>query len=92
MSAWTEGPSELEWYRRMRDCYTEIVAAWETNEHLERLWLEERRRSKALLKEVEEIRRAALSIGEDPVMIPYVHLIGLFDILEEHEREMEMPF
>jgi hypothetical protein len=92
VSAWVEGTSELEWYRRVRDAYSAVVEYGEVNQHLDELWLKERRRNNALLEEVRHVRSVAVSIGTMTGSIPVEHLKQLFALLEQHDKEMEEPF
>lgn len=92
MSGWNDPVDDLEWYRRLRDAYSELVRYGEGKEHVDRLWFEERRRNVRLLEEIRHVRSIASSIGTMAGSIPVSHLEKLFGMLEEHDKEMEMPF
>lgn len=92
MSAWVEGTTELEWYTRMRDAYAAVVEYGQINQHLDELWLKERRRNNALLEETRHVKAIADSIGTMSGSIPVEHLKGLFEMLAQHDKEMEEPF
>jgi len=92
MNHWNEPEPELDQYRRLRDAYTTLVSYGEMYEHMEKLWMDERRRSNALLEEAREIRMKVQSVGTMTGSIPVSSLGGLLELLEQHDREMEMPF
>jgi hypothetical protein len=92
MSRWSEPTPELEWQRRMRDLYTDLVNVSEECERLDELWLSERRRNNAFLEEAREIRTKVQSVGTMTGSIPLAAVAGLLELLEQHDKEMAMPF